>query len=168
MNLEITFNAFKHGVVKAYGVAAEKAGQAAGKVSEWAGRVWTVLKSGAEKTLPYLKDVRIAAISLFAVNLLFIEIGDLVARGVNWMLPSRTETQLKFKAVVPALAGFATWVGGVAAFSAYAQIPATFAANAPAFAASLPSWVTAAVAIVGISLAAALVRQCFYHPAPHA
>ena len=166
MYSEINFAGIKDGAIKALEWTGEgiKAGI---KISgEWLGRAVTLIKSGWQNALPYLKDVRIAAVSLFAVNLLFIEISDLFSILLNKILPSRSTGQQNFKAVVLPIAGLAVWFGGVGAFCYHAGIPSTFMASAPAFAAGLPGWAIAAIGIGTIGIAALSVRMLFSKRVP--
>lgn len=118
MTLSIDVNEIKNRAISAYHTAAAR-------ISEWTGRMITILKSGAEKSLPYLQDKRIAAISLIAVTMLLILAAEGVSYVVTRPLPKKTEVQVAFRDLLGESAGLATIAGGVYAFSKYAKLPFT-------------------------------------------
>jgi hypothetical protein len=123
MTLSIDFNEIKNGAIAAYHTAAAR-------ISEWTGRMITILKSGVEKARPYLtpqtlQDKRIAAISLIAVTMLLILAAEAVNYVVTRPLPQNTEVQVAFRDLLGESAGLATIAGGVYAFSKYAKLPFT-------------------------------------------
>ncbi len=114
----IDLNNVKSSLIEAYHTAAAKS-------SEWTGRSIVIVKSGTEKALPYLQDQRIAAVSLIAVNILCLYIGDLFSRLVTRILPNDTNAKEAFAQAVGVVVGVGTWGAGVAAFSKYTKLPFT-------------------------------------------
>jgi hypothetical protein len=84
MTFNVDMNSIKNSVIAAYHTASAK-------VSDWAGRSITIIKTHTDKALPYLQDQRIAVASLVAVNLILIQIGDLFSHLVKKCLPGRSE-----------------------------------------------------------------------------
>ena len=117
MTLVIDFNTVKNGLVTTYHTVSAK-------VSEWTGRGVAIIKSGAETALLYLQqDRRIAAVSLVAVNLILIEVGDVFGQLIGKCLPNNTDGQRAFHDVVEVSVGIATVVAGVTAFAKYTKLP---------------------------------------------
>ena len=114
--MNIDLNGIKSAVISAYRTASAKVG-------EWSGRGVAVLKSGAEIALPYLQDKRIAVVSLIALNLILVEVGDLFSRLFTCCLRDQTEGQKAFGRIFKLSVGLGIVGSGVAAFSKYANIP---------------------------------------------
>jgi hypothetical protein len=152
MKLDINLNSIKNGFTKGVEFASEKAHQLANKVGNLLGRLVTVLKSGAEKVQPYLRNIYVATVALVIVNIAALEIGDVLGKGLLKLLPKNTPAQVNGASVAATIVKGATWVGGVYAFSNYAKLPATIIAHAPAALTSrFPGWAIAAAGITAVS-----------------
>lgn len=114
--MNIDFNGAKNFIISAYQTASAK-------VVEWSGRGVAVLKSGTEIALPYLQDKRIAVVSLIAVNLILVEVGNLFGRLLTCWVPNETNGQKRFREIVHPIIGIAIQAAGVTAFSKYAKLP---------------------------------------------
>ena len=116
MVLNVSFNEFKNEMGVAYQTAVAK-------VSEWGGRGVVILKSGTEAALPYLQDVRVAVVSLIALNLLLYQ----VIGGMNDLLskycPDHTDLQRGLSDLVAIGGGVGILAGGVIGFSIYTRLP---------------------------------------------
>lgn len=139
MLMSIDFNGIKNTVISAYQTVSQKA-------VEWAGRGIAVLKSGTQAALPHLQDKRIAIVSLIAVNLILVEVGNLFNQILIRVLPNETENQKAFKQMANLTVGLGTVISGVALFSKYANLPL--------------GW----LAVTGISVATVYLRGVFSSP----
>jgi hypothetical protein len=116
MLMSIDFNEIKNSMVAYYQTASVK-------ITEWTGRLVAVLKSGADTALPYLQDKRIAVLSLIAVNLIMIEVGNLFSKLFVSFLPGQTDGQKAFRKVCCITVGLGVVAAGVTAFAKYAKLP---------------------------------------------
>ncbi len=94
------------------------------KVSEWAGRAISVLKSGRESALPYFQDKYVAVASLVVANLILIEITAPLLRYLERKLNGSDEEKMIKLSLQTALI-IGVLGGGVIGFTKFAQLPLT-------------------------------------------
>ena len=94
----------------------------ASEMSQWAGYTVSIIKSGLESAKPYVQDKRVAVVSLIGVNLLLVGCANLCSSLIN-RLPQNTVFGECCVDFLDFAMGISIIVGGVAAFSKYAQLP---------------------------------------------
>jgi hypothetical protein len=115
MPLNIDFNHVKNSLISFCQIVSEKS-------CEWMGRGITLLKSGADASLPYLQDKRLAVISLIGMTIILIQAGELLGRLAAKCTP-RSLIDEKNVDTIREIVGIGTVAGGVIAFSKYAALP---------------------------------------------
>lgn len=132
--MSIDFNGIKDGAVSVYQTTSAF-------VVEWSGRTISLIKSGVEKGVPYLQYRAVAAVSVIALSLLLIELGQLFNRLLSCFI-----SEEKLTKDVRFYIGLGILGGGVAGFARATSL-------------ALPWYVTG-----GLTVATAIIRGQFSRP----
>lgn len=116
MNSSINFNTIGSGLKNGFNRAVDAS-------SVWMGHCVVMIKAGYETALPYLQNKWVAAISLFAVTLLLIELGQLFVRYARKCYPDDAAGKTTYNHVIDITLGMGTICAGVFAFSKYGKLP---------------------------------------------
>lgn len=91
--------------------------------SDWMNHSVRWIKAGSDVVSPYFQNKVIAGISVFAVTLVSIQIGRMIGKGVERLLPKGSSTKDWIASSIEISLGVGTIAGGVYAFSSFTKLP---------------------------------------------